>query len=181
MHTKTIIQTNAAPAATGPYAQAVGYGGLLFVSAQVAIDPHTGGLLDADVAAQTRQVMLNLRAILHAAGLDLSHALRARVSLKNMSDLRAVDGAYGEFFDENPPARSVAEVNRLPEDALVSVELVAAAPQPVPPEEALAPEERGERQGEAAEAEEVEEAPGPVAADEHAIPPPAYDEEETGA
>ena len=133
MAKKTIIQTSAAPAAIGAYSQAVGYGGLLFVSGQVGLDSHTGNLVEGGIDAQTRQAMRNVRAILEASGLDLSHVVSVRVQLRNMSDYNAMNGAYGGFFDENPPARTCNEVSRLPKEALVQIEVVAAAPSPDAP------------------------------------------------
>ena len=130
MAKKTIIQTSAAPAAIGAFSQAVAYGGLLFVSGQIGVDAHTGDLVDGGVDAQTRQAMRNIRAILTASGLDLSHVLRVSIQLRNMSDYNTVNSAYGGFFDENPPARTCHEVSRLPKEALVQIEVVAAAPAP---------------------------------------------------
>lgn len=131
MYKKTIIQTSSAPHPIGPSSQAVGFGEVLFLSAQIAIDPHTGQMAHGGVEAQTRQAMLNLRAILHGAGLDFSHVLQATIQLKNMTDLKLIDPIYGEFFDENPPARTTSEVSRLPQDALVQIAMVAAVPRPL--------------------------------------------------
>jgi 2-iminobutanoate/2-iminopropanoate deaminase len=126
--TKTIVQTQQAPAAIGPYSQAVGFGGMFFLSGQIPMDPATGALVEGGIEAQTRRVMENLRAVLGGAGLDFSHVLRATIYLKNMSDFAAVNGVYGEYFDENPPARATIEVSRLPKDALVEIDMIAAAP-----------------------------------------------------
>ena len=93
MAKKTIIQTSAAPAAIGAYSQAVGYGGLLFVSGQVGLDSHTGDIVEGGIDAQTRQAMRNVRAILEASGLDLSHVVAVRVQLRNMSDYHAMNAA----------------------------------------------------------------------------------------
>ena len=112
MPKKTIIQTSAAPSAIGAFSQAVGYGGLV------------GG----GIEAQTRQCMENARAILDASGLGLGHVVRATIYLKNMADYHAVNAIYGGFFDENPPARTCVEVSRLPKDALIEIEVLAAAP-----------------------------------------------------
>jgi 2-iminobutanoate/2-iminopropanoate deaminase len=126
--TKTIVQTPHAPAAIGPYSQAVGFGGMFFLSGQIALDPATGVMVEGGVEAQTRRVMENLRAVLAGAGLDFTHVLRATIYLKNMSDFQVVNGIYGEYFDENPPARVTVEVSRLPKDAVVEIDMIAAAP-----------------------------------------------------
>lgn len=137
---KTIVQTSQAPPAIGPFSQAVGFGGMLFLSGQTGVDPHLGHLVEGGVASQMRQVMKNIRAVLLASGLDLEHIVSASVYLKNMSDYRSINTVYGEFFDNNPPARTVVEVSRLPEDALVAVDAIAAVPQaptPVTPDAAV--------------------------------------------
>ena len=139
MQKKTIIQTTHAPAAIGPYSQGVGFGGIFFFSGQIALDPHTGSMVEGGVREQTTQVMHNIEAVLTAAGLDFSHVLRTTIFLKNMSDFGEVNGLYASYFDENPPARACVEVSRLPKDALVEIDLIAAAPQPTPPQ---APEEQ---------------------------------------
>lgn len=126
--TKTIVQTPNAPAAIGPYSQAVGFGGMFFLSGQIALDPTTGVMLEGGVEAQTRRVMENLRAVLAGAGLDFSHVLRATIYLKNMTDFQVVNSVYGEYFDENPPARATIEVSRLPKDAVVEIDMIAASP-----------------------------------------------------
>lgn len=126
--TKTIVQTPNAPAAIGPYSQAVGFGGMFFLSGQIALDPTTGVMLEGGVEAQTRRVMENLRAVLAGAGLDFSHVLRATIYLKNMTDFQVVNGVYAEYFDENPPARATIEVSRLPKDAVVEIDMIAASP-----------------------------------------------------
>ena len=131
---KTIIHTSQV-ALPGPVSsQAVGYGGLFFLSGQIALDPYHHDEIFADgVREQTRRVLENVRLLLLAAGLDLAHVLRVTLYLKNMSDLARVDEVYGEFFEIHPPARSVIEVSRLPLDALLCVDVTAAAPPPEPP------------------------------------------------
>lgn len=131
---KTIVQTSQAPPAIGPFSQAVGFGEMLFLSGQTGVDPHLGHLVEGGVASQMRQVMKNIRAILIASGLDLEHIVSATVYLKNMADYRSINTVYGEFFDHNPPARTVVEVSRLPDDALVSVDAIAAVPRAPAPE-----------------------------------------------
>ena len=130
MAEKTIIKTENAPQAIGPYSQGVGYGGLFFFSGQIAIDPDTGELVDGGVELQTRQVMANLEAVLEAAGLDFSHVLRTTIFLKNMNDFGKVNEIYGGHFDENPPARACVEVSRLPKDVLIEIDMIAAHPEP---------------------------------------------------
>ncbi len=129
MAQKTIVQTDNAPQAIGPYSQGVGFGGLFFFSGQIAIDPDTAELVDGGVELQTRQVMANLEAVLEAAGLDFSHVLRTTIFLKNMNDFSKVNEIYGAFFDDNPPARATVEVSRLPKDVLVEIDMIAAHPE----------------------------------------------------
>ena len=125
---KFIVDTDAAPRAIGPYSQAVSYGGLLFVSGQIATDPKTGEVVGGGVEAQTRRAMNNLQAILMAAGLDFSHVLKTTVYLRNMNDYQMMNDVYGLYFDYSPPARVCVEVSRLPKDVLVEVDCIAAAP-----------------------------------------------------
>ncbi len=128
MPEKTIVRTDNAPQAIGPYSQGVGFGGLFFFSGQISIDPATGELIDGGVELQTRQVMANMEAVLEAAGLDFSHVLRTTIFLKNMSDFSKVNDIYGGFFDDNPPARACVEVSRLPKDVLIEIDMIAAHP-----------------------------------------------------
>lgn len=130
MITKTIVETDNAPKAIGPYSQAVGYNGLFFLSGQIPVVPETGEVIEGGIQAQTRQVIENLRAVLLAAGLDLTHVLKTTIYLKNMTDFTIVNGIYAAFFPENPPARATVEVSRLPKDVLVEIDLIAAAPEP---------------------------------------------------
>lgn len=125
---KFIIDTNQAPRAIGPYSQAVGFGGLLFVSGQIPVDPKSGEVTAGGVEAQTRQVMNNLQAVLMAAGLDFSHVLKTTVYLRNMNDYQLVNDTYSLYFDYSPPARVCIEVSRLPKDVLIEVDAIAAAP-----------------------------------------------------
>ena len=125
---KFIIDTNQAPRAIGPYSQGVTFGGLLFVSGQIPVDPQSGEIIAGGVEAQTRQVMNNLQAVLMAAGLDFSHVLKTTVFLRNMNDYQMMNDVYGLYFDYSPPARACVEVSRLPKDVLVEIECVAAAP-----------------------------------------------------
>ncbi len=128
MHRKFIVDTGKAPRAMGPYSQAVGYGSMLFVSGQIAVDAHTGKLHPGGIESQTRLVMDNLQGVLMGAGLDLSHVLKTTVYLRNLNDLEVFGDVYNLYFDHGAPARTIVEVSRLPQDALVQVDAVCAAP-----------------------------------------------------
>lgn len=120
------ISTAAAPAAIGPYVQAVRAGGFLFLSGQIPLDPATGALIpDTDIAVQTERVLNNLKAVLEAAGLSLAAAVKATVYLADLNDFAAMNAAYGKYFSQNPPARSTVEVSRLPRGARVEIDLIA--------------------------------------------------------
>jgi len=119
------IRTSAAPAAIGPYSQAVVEGQLLFTSGQIPIDPATGELRNSDIATASRQVLTNLRAVLVAGGADLSTVVKTTVFLKDMRDFQAFNAVYAEFFKEPFPARSCVQVAALPKDSLVEIEAVA--------------------------------------------------------
>ena len=123
---KKIIATENAPAAIGPYSQAVRANGLVFVSDQLPVNPATGAFAGADIAAQTRQSLTNLRNILEAAGLTLAHVVKTTVLLKDIGDFAAMNAVYAEFFPEESPARAAFQVAALPKDALVEIEAVAA-------------------------------------------------------
>lgn len=124
MSSREVIRTDAAPAAVGPYSQAVRVGELLFTAGQIPLRLD-GSLVEGDVAAQTRQVMENLRAVLEAGGSDLSRVVKCTCYLRDMNDFTAFNDAYGAFFGDAPPARSAFEVARLPKDVAVEVEAVA--------------------------------------------------------
>jgi len=119
------IRTTAAPAAIGPYSQAIAEGQLLFTSGQIPIDPATGELRNRDIATAARQVLTNLRAVLVAGGADLSTVVKTTVFLKDMRDFQAFNAVYAEFFQEPFPARSCVQVAALPKDSLVEIEAVA--------------------------------------------------------
>ena len=123
----TRISTDNAPAAIGPYSQAIRAGKFLFCSGQIALDPATGVLIDGDVAAQTRRVMQNVGAVLEAAGLSFRHVVKTTVFLASMDDFATVNGIYGEFFPADPPARSTVAVAGLPRGAAVEIEVIARA------------------------------------------------------
>jgi 2-iminobutanoate/2-iminopropanoate deaminase len=125
---KTAISTHDAPAAIGPYSQAVRVGEMLFASGQVALDPKTGNLVAGGITEQTTQVMENIKAVLAKAGIDLVHVVKTTVFLKNMNDFAAMNAVYAKYMAPEgvtPPARSTVEVARLPKDALVEVEVIA--------------------------------------------------------
>ena len=120
-----IIHTDKAPAAIGPYSQAVKTGNLLFVSGQIPIDPATGVFAGEDIETQTRQSLKNLQAIVEAAGYTLADVVKTTVLLANMEDFAAMNGVYAEFFPENCPARAAFAVKDLPRGALVEIEAIA--------------------------------------------------------
>ena len=122
---KKIISTAEAPEAVGPYSQAVAAGGFVFCSGQIPLDPATGEMVADSVSAATERVLLNLKAVLAAAGLGLSNVVKTTVYLKDMSDFSAMNEVYARFFGSEPPARACVEAARLPKDSLVEVEAVA--------------------------------------------------------
>ncbi|EKE70987.1 RidA family protein [Gallaecimonas xiamenensis] len=122
--TQTIINTQDAPAAIGPYVQARQVGPFLYTSGQIPLDPKTGEMVQG-IEAQTEQALSNLLAILKAAGFDKHHVVKTTVFIKDMNQFAAINGVYERFFDDHKPARSCVEVARLPKDALVEVEAVA--------------------------------------------------------
>ena len=119
-----IINTNKAPAAVGPYVQAVKAGNMLFSSGQLGLIPETGALPEG-VQAQTRQSLMNIQAILDEAGYAKSDIVKTTVFIKDMNDFGAVNAIYADFFGDSKPARSCVEVARLPKDGLVEIEFVA--------------------------------------------------------
>ena len=120
-----IIHTDKAPAAIGPYSQAVQAGNLLFVSGQIPIDPATGSLAGDDIVTQTRQSLTNVRSILEAAGYSLSDVVKATVLLADMGDFAAMNAVYAEFFTTDCPARAAFAVKELPKGAKVEIEVIA--------------------------------------------------------
>jgi 2-iminobutanoate/2-iminopropanoate deaminase len=119
------IRTDAAPAAIGPYSQALAEGQFLFTSGQIPLDPVTGELRNSDIASAARQVLSNLHAVLVAGGADMNTVVKTTVFLKDMRDFQAFNGVYAEFFKEPFPARSCVQVAALPKEALVEIEAVA--------------------------------------------------------
>lgn len=125
---KTLIATPHAPAAIGPYSQAIHVGNLVFTAGQIALDPQTQQLVPGGIAEQTTRVMENLKAILETAGTNLAQVVKATVFLKDFNDFAAMNAIYGQYLAPEgvtAPARSTVEVSRLPKDALVEIELVA--------------------------------------------------------
>lgn len=122
---KNIISTTNAPAALGPYSQGIDAGSIVITSGQVPIDPATGAVVEGGIAAQTRQSLTNVQAVLAAAGLTMENVIKTTVFLKDMNDFAAMNEVYATFFTGNPPARSAVEVARLPKDVLVEIEAIA--------------------------------------------------------
>jgi 2-iminobutanoate/2-iminopropanoate deaminase len=122
---KKIIATTAAPAAIGPYSQAVSANGFLYLSGMLAIDPGTGSLAGEDAPAQAKQILKNISALLASEGLAIENVIKTTVFLTDLAAFSAVNAVYGVTFASNPPARSCVEVSRLPKDALVEIECVA--------------------------------------------------------
>jgi 2-iminobutanoate/2-iminopropanoate deaminase len=125
---KQIIRTDNAPPAAGPYSQAVVAGGFVYTAGQVGLVPETRLFAGPTIEAQTRQVLTNLAAVLNAAGCSMADVVKASVFLADMSDFAAMNTVYAEFFPDNPPSRTTVQVARLPLDARVEIDLIAALP-----------------------------------------------------
>lgn len=123
----TPIATQNAPAAIGPYSQAIAHGGMVWCSGQVALDPAGGGMIGDDAATQAVQCLRNLSAVLAAAGSSLQHAVKVTIFLADMNDFAEVNAVYSDAMGEHRPARACVEVARLPKDALVEIDCVAVA------------------------------------------------------
>src|SRR5207302_165585 len=124
---KKIISTSEAPAAVGPYSQAIRIGNFVFCSGQIPLDPETGEIVPGDVNAQTRRVMENIAAVLRAEGLNFGNIIKTTIFLANLSDFQAVNELYGSYFKLDPPARSTVQVAALPKNAPVEIEVIAVA------------------------------------------------------
>lgn len=122
---KRIIKTDKAPAAIGPYSAGVGAGSFLFTAGQIGLDPKSGAMVEGGVEAETRQALTNLKGILEAGGSSLEKVVKTTVFLKDINDFQKVNAIYGEFFTENPPARSAVQVAALPKNAWVEIEAIA--------------------------------------------------------
>lgn len=122
---KTVVNTDFAPQAIGPYSQAIKANGFLFVSGQIPLDPMTGQIVYGGIESQTYQVLNNLKAILEKEGLGFENVVKTGVFLKDMEDFAAMNKIYAEYFKSEPPARACVQVARLPRDVSVEIELIA--------------------------------------------------------
>ena len=120
------IETTKAPAAIGPYSQAIQVGNLVYTSGQIPIDPVTGAFVEGGIKEQTRQALTNVKAILEKAGLTMSQVVKTTVFMADMGDFADMNAVYAEFFDKPYPARSAVAVKTLPKGALVEIEVVAS-------------------------------------------------------
>ncbi len=123
-----VVRTENAPAAIGPYSQAIIANGFIFCSGQIALDPATSALIEGDIAAQTERAIQNLRAVLEAAGSSLAHVVKTTVFLRDMADFAAMNAVYERFFSQNPPARSTVGNLELPRGARFEIEAIAILP-----------------------------------------------------
>ena len=123
---KEIIRTDFAPKAIGPYSQAVVHAGIAYLSGQIPLDPVTGLIVEGGIEAQTTRVLENMKSVLAACGSNLGLVLRTTVFLQDMSDFPKMNEVYGHYFTENPPARSTVQAARLPRDARVEIDCIAA-------------------------------------------------------
>lgn len=123
--TRTVVSTDAAPGAIGPYSQAIIAGDLVFCSGQVPFDPSTGQLVSGTIEEETQRVLDNISAVLQAAGSSMARIVKTTIFLSDMNDFAAVNGAYGAYFPHEPPARSTVQVARLPRDVRVEIEAIA--------------------------------------------------------
>jgi 2-iminobutanoate/2-iminopropanoate deaminase len=122
---KQVISTAGAPAAIGPYSQAVVSNGLAFLSGQIALDPATGNLVEGGIEEQTARVLDNLKAVLEAAGSSLAGVVKTTVYLKDMGEFAAMNAVYARYFAQEPPARATVEAARLPKDVRVEIDCIA--------------------------------------------------------
>jgi 2-iminobutanoate/2-iminopropanoate deaminase len=124
---KKIVSTSDAPAAIGPYSQAVRSGSMLFCAGQIPLDPRTGQIVSEDVAEQTRRVLENIAGLLKAEHLSFAHVVKTTIFLTSMGDFQTVNEVYATYFKEDPPARSTVAVAALPKNAKVEIEVIAMA------------------------------------------------------
>ncbi len=122
---KTIVYSSNAPEPIGPYSQAVQSGNMLFVSGQIAIQRSSGNIISTTIEAETEQVMINLKEILVAAGMDFTNVVKSSIFLKDMGNFPKVNEVYGKYFQTNPPASETVEVSRLPKDVNVEISCIA--------------------------------------------------------
>jgi 2-iminobutanoate/2-iminopropanoate deaminase len=125
MSQRQVVSTKNAPAAIGPYSQAIAAGGMVFCSGQVALDPTTASLVEGGVAEQTEQVLKNLGAVLEAAGAGFDTVVKTTIFLADLEDFAVVNGIYAERFGDAPPARATVQVSRLPLDVRVEIDAIA--------------------------------------------------------
>ena len=125
---REIISTSAAPAALGPYSQAIKAGNMVYTAGQTPLVPDTGKLVEGDISAQTHQVMSNLRAVLAAAGTSLENVVKTTIFVTDLADFATINQVYGSYFSGNPPARSTVQVAALPVGARIEIEMVAIVP-----------------------------------------------------
>jgi 2-iminobutanoate/2-iminopropanoate deaminase len=124
-HMKKITSTNEAPAAIGPYSQAVRSGNFLFCSGQIPLDPNSGQIVSGDIAAQTQRVLDNIAAVLRADGLTFDNVVKTTIFLTDLGDFQTVNEIYGSYFKQDPPARSTVQVSALPKGAKIEIDAVA--------------------------------------------------------
>jgi 2-iminobutanoate/2-iminopropanoate deaminase len=129
---KKIISTNDAPAAVGPYSQAVRAGGLVFCAGQIPLDPKSGQIVAQDIAEQTRRVLDNITAVLKAEGLTFENIVKTTIFLTDLADFQTVNEIYASYFTQQPPARSTVQVAGLPKNARVEIEAIAVADNSAP-------------------------------------------------
>jgi 2-iminobutanoate/2-iminopropanoate deaminase len=127
--TKQVVSAEDAPKAIGPYSHGVKACHFMYTSGQLGMDPVSGVIIDGGVEAETRQALLNLKAVLEAGGSGLNHVLKTTVFLRDINDFGRMNAVYGEFFTENPPARSAVQVAALPKNGAVEIEAVALIPE----------------------------------------------------
>lgn len=120
------VRTGAAPAAIGPYSQAIDTGTLVFASGQIPLDPSTGQLVEGGIARQTEQVLHNVGAVLEAAGLSLQHVVKTTIYMKDLAEFEEMNAVYGRAMPDPPPARSTVQVARLPRDVRIEIDVIAA-------------------------------------------------------
>jgi len=123
---KDIVHTDRGPKPVGPYSQATKANGFLFMAGQVSLDPKTGEMVGSDIRQQTQRTLENVKGILEAAGSNLHHVVKTTVFLKDMNDFTAMNEVYAQYFASAPPARTTVQAARLPKDALVEIEVIAA-------------------------------------------------------
>ncbi len=122
---KSVVYSSEAPEPIGPYSQAIQSGNMLFVSGQIAIERSTGKMITNDVQAETKQVMINIEHILKSAGMNFSNVVKSSIFLKDMGNFPKVNEIYGQYFQQQPPARETVEVSRLPKDVNVEISCIA--------------------------------------------------------